>query len=128
MKERRKLHKGDIFQNRYAGHNTFLVYEGQSGQYANVTTLIDLGPKFGWDMRPRAKYYLNDLEYDEEHFPLVGHANFRELNTIVRNFLLDKIPEELREPVKKECEETKELPAPLEGLQEREEDDYVSER
>ena len=69
MTEPRKLKRGQIFLNLWAGWQTFFVYFRTSGRYCYGVQIVKVNGKYTVQ---NSQYYKQDLKNDEEHFPLVG--------------------------------------------------------
>ena len=76
MNERRVLHRGDIFLNKWAGWMTLFVYFRTSGRYCYGVSITNVEGKYA--IR-NAQYYKEDIMYDAEHFPIVGKVNINEM-------------------------------------------------
>lgn len=80
----RTLHRGDIFLNKYAGWRSLFVYINTSGRYANGVSLVRAQDK---NIVQKTQYYKEDLRYDIDAFPLVGHINIQQMweNSVMEN-------------------------------------------
>ena len=74
--EKRTLHRGDIFLNRWAGWQTLFVYFRTCGRYCYGVSITNV---LGKQKVRSSQYYKEDLGYDAEHFPLVGHMNIEQM-------------------------------------------------
>lgn len=65
---------GTIVRNMYQPNlESFIVYRGVSGQYADVIWLLDGKVLFGH------RFYKSDILNDREHFPIVGFVDVEKL-------------------------------------------------
>lgn len=72
------LHRGDIFLNKWAGWLSLFVYIRTAGRLCHGIGMAKFHGK--WKIS-KASYYKQDLEYDAEHFPLVGKINIQKMWT-----------------------------------------------
>lgn len=89
--EKRTLHPGDVFLNRYAGWQTILVYIRSSRHKDPLAHCVYIVKVDGKTMVKEGFYYKHDLQYDKEAFPYLGHIDLKEMwkNTIL-SALTDK--------------------------------------
>lgn len=65
---------GTILQNMWQpSYESYLVYQGVSGKYANVIWMINGRVEFGH------KFYKSDILNDREHFPIVGFVDIQKV-------------------------------------------------
>lgn len=75
---------GTIYQNLWAGYETYFVYLGKNSRIGraptatNVLQITKLGRTWQMSM---AQYSLASLTEDEEHYPRVGYIDMEELLT-----------------------------------------------
>ena len=75
---------GTIYQNLWAGYETYFVYLGKNNKFGqspvatNVLQITKLGNAWRMDM---AQYSLASITEDEEHYPRVGYIDVKELLT-----------------------------------------------
>ena len=74
--EKRTLHRGDIFLNRWAGWQTLFVYFRTSGRFCYGVSITKV---FGKYKVESAQYYKEDISYDTEYFPLIGNININDM-------------------------------------------------
>lgn len=74
--EKRTLHRGDIFLNRWAGWMTLFIYFRTSGRYCYGVSITNVEKKH---IIKNAQYYKESIVYDTEHFPLVGKININDM-------------------------------------------------
>jgi len=82
---KRVIHAGDVFKNLYAGHSTYQIFIviKNMGKYYHCIRFID-------GKIETARFYTDDLQYDTEHFLLIGHID---LNSLVENALNEVLKE-----------------------------------
>ena len=78
----KRLVKGTVFRNMWAGYESYFVYESCSKigkeDVATGYGLIRLNENDNWKLDRNIMYYKNDL-YDNIHFPIVGNINIDKL-------------------------------------------------
>lgn len=82
-----EISRGTIFENLWAGHKTYFVYDHtkisrNQTKIAIGCEIINLDGK--WIFGKNACYYKKDL-LDNEHFPVVGHIDMADV--IIRAIL-----------------------------------------
>ena len=81
---------GTIVQNLWQpSYKSYLVYMGTSGKFANCLWIID--GKLSSEIH---KFYKRDILNDREHFPVVGHVDYKKILT---NAVLESVKKQAEE-------------------------------
>lgn len=75
-----------IYKNLWAGLETYFVRVRQDERFAYGVGITNNEGK--WGLRKNMMLYLNDLNHDSEHFPLVSEIN---LNEIIRRAIMESV-------------------------------------
>lgn len=75
---KRKIEKWQIFKNLWAGYECFFVAQYLGPNLIEGYRVHNANKR--WEIQ-KAEFYRQDLEYDAEHFPVVGKCN---LNAILK--------------------------------------------
>jgi len=80
---KRVLRKGNIYRNLYAGYETYILYLGRSGSYAEAVTAARVNGR--WDISTGRRWSLNSLIRDAENFPEVGRVGMDDIAGLMLN-------------------------------------------
>ena len=75
-----------IYKNLWAGRETYFVRMRQDKRFAYGVGITNNEGK--WGLRKNMTFYLEDLNHDSKHFPVVGEIN---LNEIIRRAIMEAV-------------------------------------